>query len=285
LLPISSLLRLSKKFFPALEAVDAQHHNEGNFVVNIIPGWDSIAGTHWWSNFYFWASITALILLGVMEVVSHRYSERKDELTAIEQKTINDANEYEIARLHNEAARLTAEAEASRAEIADAKLQMAQANLQASEANRRTEELRADNLSLQAVIAPRRLTADECQFVAESMKPFSGKRVRVQSYAGDAEGSALAAQIIDCLEAAKAVKVDRALASIMPLGGFGSGIFVDGSDTELAGAIRKALSGSAKLAITPGSGSFAGNIGMGTSEAPDANVLVGVKPVPTITVK
>ena len=55
--------------------------------MSAIPGWDSVASSHWWSNFYFWASILALISLGVMEVVSHRYSERKDELAASEQES------------------------------------------------------------------------------------------------------------------------------------------------------------------------------------------------------
>jgi hypothetical protein len=31
------------------------------------PGWASVAGAHWWRNFYFGASIAALILLGVAE--------------------------------------------------------------------------------------------------------------------------------------------------------------------------------------------------------------------------
>jgi hypothetical protein len=53
------------------------------------PGWDSITGSHWWSNAYFFASIVSLILLGVFAVVSHRYSERTDELTAIEKANTN----------------------------------------------------------------------------------------------------------------------------------------------------------------------------------------------------
>ena len=54
-----------------------------------IPGWDSVEGAHWWSNAYFWGSILSLILLGASEVVSHRYSERRDRLANIEQEASN----------------------------------------------------------------------------------------------------------------------------------------------------------------------------------------------------
>ncbi len=72
-----------------------------------IPGWDSIGGADWWSSFYFWAGIIALLLLGVSEVVSHRYSERKDELVAQEQTAIQRGYDKEIAQLHLEASRAT----------------------------------------------------------------------------------------------------------------------------------------------------------------------------------
>jgi hypothetical protein len=51
-----------------------------------IPGWDSVASAGWWSGFYFWLGIVALIGLGAFEVASHRYSDRKDELLAAEQE-------------------------------------------------------------------------------------------------------------------------------------------------------------------------------------------------------
>lgn len=70
-----------------------------------IPGWDSVASTHSWSNFYFGASICALILLGIFEVISHRYSERKEELAAAEQDSTQRRHDEEMARLHLETAK------------------------------------------------------------------------------------------------------------------------------------------------------------------------------------
>jgi len=95
--------------------------------VSWIPGWDSVASAGWWGGFYFWLSIVALIGLGVFEVASHRYSDRKDELAAAEQEATQRRHDEEMARLHLE----TAKAETA------------------------TEELRNENLRLRAAVAPR----------------------------------------------------------------------------------------------------------------------------------
>jgi hypothetical protein len=93
-----------------------------------IPGWDTVASAHWWENFYFWASIVALILLGVTEIISHRYTERKDELAAIEQDNTQRNHDEEMARLHLEtsqaderAAKLENDAASLRLELAKLK--------------------------------------------------------------------------------------------------------------------------------------------------------------------
>jgi hypothetical protein len=70
-----------------------------------IPGWDSIAGTGWWSGFYFWASIACLIGLGIAEVASHRYSGRMEDLTAAEQTKTQRRHDDEMARLQLETAK------------------------------------------------------------------------------------------------------------------------------------------------------------------------------------
>jgi hypothetical protein len=65
------------------------------------PGWDSIAGTGWWSGFFFWASIVSLIGLGVGEVISHRYSERKDELVERQQLDEKKQHDEDMARVQH----------------------------------------------------------------------------------------------------------------------------------------------------------------------------------------
>jgi hypothetical protein len=64
-----------------------------------IPGWDSAASADLWSNVFFWAGIIALLFLGISEVVSHRYTERKDELVSEQQAATERRHDEEMARL------------------------------------------------------------------------------------------------------------------------------------------------------------------------------------------
>jgi len=72
--------------------------------MSLIPGWNSIAGAGWWSSFYFWASIVSLLALGVNEIISHRYAERKDELAAIEQIATQRRHDEDMARVQHDTA-------------------------------------------------------------------------------------------------------------------------------------------------------------------------------------
>jgi cell division protein FtsL len=95
-----------------------------------IPGWDSVAGASWWGTFWFWASIGSLLLLGVSEVISHRYTERKDFLAEREQTAEKQRHDEEMARLHLEtrkAEERTAAAELELAKLAPRHLTQEQA--------------------------------------------------------------------------------------------------------------------------------------------------------------
>jgi hypothetical protein len=141
--------------------------------VSWIPGWDSITSAHSWSNIYFWASICSLILLGVFEVFSHRYSERKDELAAVEQSDAQRRHNEEIARLH----------------------------LETATANERTEQLRAENLTLQRVMTARHVGLIGFDGPAPADKWFanigvySGMDLFIQVTPGDPEAENLAKEI------------------------------------------------------------------------------------------
>lgn len=89
-----------------------------------IPGWNSVPGAHWGESFFFWAGIIALVLLGISEVISHRYSERKDQLTTVEQAETQRRHDEEMARLHLQAATLEHEAAVSNARAKDAELEI-----------------------------------------------------------------------------------------------------------------------------------------------------------------
>ncbi len=133
--------------------------------MNWLPGWHSISGADWWSNFYFWIGICSLMVLGLSEFVSHKYALRKDELVAEREDHAQAGHDREIAR----------------------------AELETARANRRSEELRADNLALQKTVLPRRLGStvaitspgepelpplSSVQFAA--LKPFAGTPVVIQ---------------------------------------------------------------------------------------------------------
>jgi hypothetical protein len=147
--------------------------------VNWILGWDSIAGAGWWSSFYFWASIVALIGLGISEVASHHYSERKDELTIIEQAAVQRRHDEDMASVQHDtaqanerAAQLTSEAEKARAAIANA-------NVRAAEATQKAEEERLARVRLEARLAPRSMTGQEQNELTNMLRPFAGTSVDI----------------------------------------------------------------------------------------------------------
>jgi hypothetical protein len=118
--------------------------------VSWIPGWESVASAGWWGGLYFWLSIGALIALGGFEVASHRYSDRKDELAAAEQKATQAQHDEEMARLH----------------------------LEAANANKATEELKNENLRLREAVAPRLL---EQRAPAIALTKFKGTKAFLTS--------------------------------------------------------------------------------------------------------
>ena len=67
--------------------------------------------------------------------------------------------------------------------MADAKKEGIEAGKLAGNAIVRAEELRAANLALEAQIAPRRLSAEQKQAISKALASFSGRRVRIKSYA------------------------------------------------------------------------------------------------------
>jgi hypothetical protein len=161
-----------------------------------IPGWGSVAATSWWSGFFLWASIVSLIGLGISEVASHRFSERKDELAAEQQEAEKKQHDDEIARLHLE----TAKAEAA----------AAQATKRQEELAHETEQLRAKNLAFEAALSPRVLEQGASIPV---LSRFAGTKFVVAS-PDDMEAKRTAGQIRFMLVEAKWVRATEALPDI-----------------------------------------------------------------------
>lgn len=118
-----------------------------------IPGWDSITGADWWSSFYFWAGIIALLALGVAEVVSHRYTDRKDELTTAQQDATQRRHDEEMARLH---------------------LATSKADERAAAANERAASLEKESAALRADLTkrlPRTISEEQKTLIVNLLRP------------------------------------------------------------------------------------------------------------------
>jgi hypothetical protein len=175
--------------------------------VSWIPGWDSVAGANAGSNFFFWASIGALILLGVSEVVSHRYGERKDYLAAQEQGAAQRQHDEEIARL----------------------------NLETADANKATEELRRENLGIRSRIAGRRIAPKQHDILVSELSRNPGI-FNIQSMS-DGESALYAADIFRTLTDAHWT-VDK---KEFPLGEVWHGLIIFQTDDPAALRIAEAL--------------------------------------------
>jgi hypothetical protein len=124
---------------------EAKRKCQRKVAMNWLPGWNTTAGADWWSNFYFWAGIAALFFLGLSEVISHRYTLRKDELVSEQQSDTQRRHDEEMARL-----RLETEAAKARAKEAE--------------------------LALEKFRAPRIPTAQQLASFIERIKPFAGTK-------------------------------------------------------------------------------------------------------------
>jgi len=145
------------------------------------------------------------------------------------------------------------------------------------------ENLRSTNNKLEAQIAPRRLTLEQQKAISDSLAAFSGRRVKIESYAFDVEGRLLAKQISASFS--PWIPVDDAIGALTPMGGskLTEGISVTSDDMSFRDAITASLKTIGKLKADNEPPQFgAGSMVMARSNAQptDALVFVGVKPLP-----
>jgi hypothetical protein len=117
------------------------------------------------------------MLLGVSEVVSHRYSERKDDLVEIQQIADKKAHDDEMTRVQHDTAL----------------------------ANERAEILKRENLVLAEALSPRSIRSDVAE---KTLSKFAGTKYFVVS-APDLEPRDLAAQIRSVLRRAGWQKLEK----------------------------------------------------------------------------
>jgi hypothetical protein len=223
-----------------------------------MPGWTSAAGAGLWSNVFFWVGIAALLFLGASEVISHRYTERKDELVAEEQKRTERQHRDEIARLD---------------------LETAQANERSAVLEKDAAELKASNLSLEQQIAPRRLKPEDIERLILILRHHPGETIAIESYSLDAEAAAFGEQILRILRAENFPFDDRRM-SLSVLGNILLGLRVTGTDAAFASDLRD-LFNSSGLSASDQPPSLGTGMTMGNPlAAAPVNLFIGVKPVP-----
>lgn len=187
----------------------------------------------------------------------------------------------EIAKLKDETAKAERDIATAKADAAKANENAAMANERAANANKQAENEKVERLKLEAQIAPRRLTVDEQITIGAACRQFSGKEVRVVSYATDVESAVLAKQIVAALSAGGMLVEDKT-ATIIPFGSISLGVHVAGKDEELVSSLTLILRSDGNLAVGPPSSSIdqTGVLAAGNPLSPDvAVVLVGAKPI------
>ena len=107
------------------------------------------------------------------------------------------------------------------------KAEIASSNARAEEAKLLAERERSEKVRLEANVAPRRLTQQQQNAMAKSLRQFKGRSVTVVTDTLDVEAAFLAKQLMIALEAAGIVIEDE-VANILTAGSFYSGIFVSG---------------------------------------------------------
>ena len=172
-------------------------------------------------------------------------------------------------------------------------LQIAKANGRAAQLEKEAEAERLERAKLEAIIAPRSLTLDQQQKIADICRKFQGHAALVESYSTDAEASGLASQIIAVLHAA-GVPVADDIATVMPVGGFETGVHVRAPNEEkdFASTIADALSSIGHLDVASPNDPLpkfseisSGGEHFKDPKLPFVTITVGIKRVPILPPK
>ena len=169
--------------------------------------------------------------------------------------------------------------------IADTNLLAAQANERAGKLEKEAAELESKNLTLEAAIAPRRLSERQQKELAELTK-FAGRTVGIKSYSSDTEGFILASQITDVL-AKSHLRIEDNRLTMQPAGSVLLGVSVEGPDKALVNELERILSLDGHLISQasrpmPNRGGVSFSVGFGVmtgAEPPNATITIGAKPI------
>jgi hypothetical protein len=171
----------------------------------------------------------------------------------------------------------------AQARVAAASAEAAKATERAAEATKAAEAEKIERLKLEAQIAPRRITSDQAREVTKSCAHLRNVSVEITSYAMDAESTVLALQISRALQAA-GMHVSNNISSMTVIGGFTTGIRVNGTNDFAATIVRLALKNEGGLTMEPSGRNQIPNPtgGMGSfrmGPPSEVTILVGIKPI------
>ncbi|MCX7379706.1 MAG: hypothetical protein NTY94_23485 [Alphaproteobacteria bacterium] len=227
----------------------------------------SLEAASWWSDLASWVVIAAAIVTAVGTWMVTGTASVKE--THWEQE--RQASRERVAQLETEAARLSAEANASREAIAAA-------DLKAAQAAERAAQLTAENLKMQAVIAPRTVAPFQIPQNATILQ-FNSATIKVSSFGGDAGSAILATQFIKILQEMNFIIQDDRM-SQAPFGVVSFGVHVSGHNNLLVGALLELFQflNIASIMSPPPTVPFS----VMKMDRPDADaiVFVGIKPLP-----
>jgi hypothetical protein len=235
-----------------------------------------------WSSLGFWMLVAGLVGdVAVLTIPKHwdRFEKILSAFftiviiagVAIEHRADSDisrATDIKIAGLERDAAEFKQKA-------ADAGVVASQAVERAAKAEKATEDERIERLKLEKQVAPRRLTAEQQNAIADSLKQFKGRKVNLVSYSLDVEAGILAYQIKPALQRA-GLLVDDKISQFLTAGpGILLGIHINGPlvEKEFVMALANSLTKNGKLLFSGiRADSFPG------ADAAQVNIFVGAKP-------
>ncbi len=131
-------------------------------------------------------------------------------------------------------------------------IEIGKAQRAASDANTKAESERLARTKLEEKIAPRRLNEAQSRDISDALKPFSGKRIVISSYAFDTDGIVLAEQIQAAVMHAGISVVNEIGAHIPAHAPIIEGVQVTGTNGRLVSELKK-LMPNAGIGLSPDS--------------------------------
>jgi hypothetical protein len=199
-----------------------------------LPGWNSIQTTGTLTQMFFWISIGALVLVGIAQVLSHRYGEQHDLLANQQHAVQQRAAEEDIGLLHRKVSALTSKVEQAKASTAEANARAQETEQELAGANDRAQEAQQELLHLKA---PRALSDEALRTLKVALKPFAGQPWAVTTFWELKEPVNFATLLFDSLNSAGWKYDDSGRKGLLPEGLAGVEVLVQQrADTKVKAA-------------------------------------------------